>query len=84
MEGNLRSTIDWASLIVGRTLTFLLCFTLYLRASKYKLPWSLYLDGRIKGGFFFAFWKGGGGGLIVGGAYFRNFTVCELEMYFKK
>ena len=31
MEGNLRFKIDWASLIVGSTLPFLLCFTLYLR-----------------------------------------------------
>ena len=33
MEGNLRFKIDWASLIVGRKfITFLLCFSLYLRA----------------------------------------------------
>ena len=32
MEGNLRFRIDWASLIVGRKLLFLLCFTLHLRA----------------------------------------------------
>ena len=30
-EGNLRFKIDWASLIVGVNLPFLLCFTLYLR-----------------------------------------------------
>ena len=76
-EGQLRFKIDWASLIVGMNLPFLLCFTLYLRAIfKYK-P---------------AGWEGGGahiwrgdltegflryefGGLIFRGAYFRNFTV---------
>ena len=31
-EGNLRFNIDWASLIFGINLPFLLCFTLYLRA----------------------------------------------------
>ena len=30
-EGNLRFKIDWASLVVGVNLPFLLCFTLYLR-----------------------------------------------------
>ena len=32
MEGNLCFKINWASLIVGRNLPFLLAFTLYLRA----------------------------------------------------
>ena len=32
MEGNFRFKIDWASLIVGRKLPCLPCFTLYLRA----------------------------------------------------
>ena len=55
----MRFKIDWASLIVGRKFTVLLCFTLYLTAiSKYKPPEGLYLEG-----------------LINGGAYFRNFTV---------
>ena len=53
MEGNLRLKIDWARLIVGRKFTFLLCFTLYLRAiAKYKPPWGLYLEGRFNGGSF--------------------------------
>ena len=38
MEGNLRFKIDWATLIVGSNLLFLLCFTLYL-------------EGRFNGGF---------------------------------
>ena len=32
MEGNFHFKIDWASLIVGRKLPCLPCFTLYLRA----------------------------------------------------
>ena len=45
--------IDLASLVVGRNLLFLLCFTLYLRAiSKYKPPGGLYLEGRFNGRFF--------------------------------
>ena len=52
MEGNLCFKIDWASRIVGRKFTVLLCFTLYFRAvSKYKPPGGLYLEGRFNGGF---------------------------------
>ena len=49
MEGNLRFKIDWASFIVGRKyISFLLCFTLYLRAiSKYKPPGGLIFGGAI-------------------------------------
>ena len=73
MEGNLRFKIDWASLIVGRKFTVLLCFTLHLKAiSKYKSPGGLYLEGPFNGGFFCVTSLGG---LIHGGAYFRNFTV---------
>ena len=53
MEGNLRFKIVWATLMVGRKLTVLLCFTLYLRAiSKYKPPGGLYSEGRFNGGVF--------------------------------
>ena len=78
MEGNLRLKIDWARLIVGRKFTFLLCFTLYLRAiSKYKPPGGLYLEGRFNGGFIGVRSLGGLylERLILGGDYFRNFTV---------
>ena len=45
--------IDWASLIVGKNLPFLLCFTLYLRTiSKYKSLGGLIFRGEINGGFF--------------------------------
>ena len=69
MEGNLRFKINWASLMVGRNFTVLLCFTLYLREiSKYKPPGGLYLEGRFNGGFFVLrvwVWFG----FIFGGAY---------------
>ena len=66
MEGNLRFKIDWASLILGRKITVLLCFTLYLREiSKYKPPGGLYLEGRFNGGFLRYEFEG----LIFGGAY---------------
>ena len=44
----MRFKIDWASLMVGRKLPFLLCFTLYSRAiSKYKPPEGLIFGGAI-------------------------------------
>ena len=51
---------------------FLLCFILYLREiSKYKLRRAYIRKERCNGGFFaLRVW-----GLILGGAYFRNFTV---------
>ena len=57
---------------------FLLRFTLYLRAiSEYKPLGGLYIyiwTGDLAEGFLrYEF-----GGLILGGAYFRNFTVCTL------
>ena len=51
--GNLRFTIDWASLMVGSKYTVLaslLCVG--GQFSKYKPPGSLYLEGRFNGGFF--------------------------------
>ena len=82
MEGNLRFKIDSASLIVGsKFVTFLLCFTLYLRAIfQVQAPpppppggEGLYLEGDLTEGFFaLPVWGGGGGGgggLIFGGAY---------------
>ena len=84
MDGNLGFKINWASLLVGRKFTrpFLLCFTLYLRAiSKYKPLGGLYLKGRFNGGYFCVTSLGGLylEGLIHGGAYFRNFTVFQLQ-----
>ena len=49
----MRFKIDWASLIVGSYLPFLLCFILYLKAIfQVKPPGGLYLEGRFNGGFF--------------------------------
>ena len=58
----MRFKIDWASLIVGVNLPFLLCFTLYLRAIfQVQAPrGGLYLEGPFNGGFFV---------LLVWGAY---------------
>ena len=39
-----------------------------------QVPGGLYLDRRFNGGFFAL---RGLGGCIYGGAYFRNFTVCQ-------
>ena len=53
MEGNLHYKISWAW---KWNLSFLLCFTLYLRVnSKYKPPGGLYSERRFNGGFF-ALW----------------------------
>ena len=77
MEGNLRLKIDWARLIVGRKFTFLLCFTLYLRAiAKYKpLIFGAYIwrgdltEGLLRYEF---------GGLTFGGAYTRRGLFSEF------
>ena len=67
------------ALEVEVNLSFLLCFTLYLRAIfQVESPGDLYLEGRFNGGFFaLPFW-----GLIHGGAYFRNFTVFSFQSAF--
>ena len=54
MEGNLCFKIDWASLIVGSTLTVFALFYFNVfegSFSKYKLPEGLYSEGRFNGGF---------------------------------
>ena len=56
---------------------FLICFTLYLRASsKYKPSGSLYLAGQFNRGFFALQF----GGLIFGGACLRNFRVFQINI----
>ena len=53
MEGNWRFKIDWASLIVGRKLTVLLYFSLYLRLiSKYNPRGAYIRRGDLTEGFF--------------------------------
>ena len=63
----MRLKIDWASLVLGRTFTVFLCFTLHLRAiSKYKAPLGAYIwSGDLMEGFL----RYELGGLIFGGAY---------------
>ena len=79
--GNLRFKIDLASLIIGRKFTVLLCFTLYLTdISKYKPPrgggGGLYFEGRLTESFLRYEFKR----LIIGEAYFQNFTVCNMYL----
>ena len=62
----MRFKIDWASLIVGVNLPFLLCFTLYLRAIfQVQAPGTYIWRGDLTEGFLrYRF-----GGLILRGAY---------------
>ena len=78
-EGNLRFKIDCASLINGRKLPCVLCFTLYLRAiSEYKPPRrGLYLEGRFDGGCFaLRVW----GGLYLEGLIFGILRYCVVML----
>jgi len=78
MEGNLRFTIDWASLIAGRKFTVFALFDFVFQGNfQVQAPpppppgaWR----GNLPEGFL-CYGLGGGGGLIHGGAYFRNFMV---------
>ena len=80
MEGNLRFKIDWGSLIVGREFTVLTLFyfvfegNFQLQAPGGSDIWRGDLtEGFLRcefGGLYLE-------GLIHGGAYFRNFTVCN-------
>ena len=67
--------LDWASLKIGSKKTFLLCFTLYLRAIfQVQAPGGLYLEGRFNRGFF---------ALLVLGAYFwRDFVLYREGLIF--
>ena len=70
-EGNLRFKIDWASHIVRRKFTvfalFYFCIWGQFRRARGAYIWRGHLtEGSLRYEF---------GGLIVGGAYFRNFTV---------
>ena len=55
------SKLNRIALYLEVTLPFLLCFTLYLRASfQVQAPGGLYLEGRFNGGFFaLPVWEGG-------------------------
>ena len=81
----MRLQIDLASLIVRSKFTVFALFYFVLRAiSLVQAPGGgggLYLEERFNGGFFCV--TGSGGlyleGLILGGAYFRDFTVCAAK-----
>ena len=79
MEGNLRFKIDWASLIVeSKFIVFY--FVLLCIPSTSPLGAYIWRSDLTEG--FLGYWLGVlifGGGVIHGGAYFRNFTVCELR-----
>ena len=70
MEGNSCFKIDWASLIVGSKVTI---FALFYFLSEGNFPSTSPRGGDLTEGFLhYRF-----GGLTFGGAYFRNFTVCQ-------
>ena len=74
-KGNLRFKIDWASLIVGRKFTILALFYFLFEGNfPSTSPRGAYIwRGDLTEGFLrYRF-----GGLIFGGAYFRNFTLCD-------
>ena len=75
MERNLRFKLDWASLIVGRTFTALLCLLcIWPAISKYKPPGAYIWRGDLTEGFLcYEF-----GGLIFGGAYTWNDLFSEF------
>ena len=75
----MRFKIDWASLIFGSNLPFLLCFTLYFEGNfPSTIPRVAYIwRGDLTEGFLrYRF-----GGLIFGGAHFRNFTVTPVRRF---
>ena len=79
MEGNLRLKIDWASLIVGRKFTvFSLFFFVFEGNFQVQVPWGWGGGAYIwRGDLTEGFLRCKFGELIFGGAYFRNFTVCQ-------
>ena len=82
MEGNLRSKIDWASLIVGGKFTvFALFYFAFEGNFQVQAPGGAYI---WRGDLTEAFLRYGFGGLIHGGAYFRNFMVYEVSPSLKQ
>ena len=73
----LRREIDWASLIVGSKFTV---FALYYFVFEVNFPSTSARGAYIwRGDLTEGFLRYRFGGLIFGGAYFRNFTVYEME-----
>ena len=76
-EGNLRFRIDWANLIVGSEFTV---FALFYFVFEGNFPSTSSPGSCIwRGDFTEDFLRYCFGRLIFGGAYFRNFTVYELD-----
>ena len=76
-EGNLRFRIDWANLIVGSEFTV---FALFYFVFEGNFPSTSSPGSYIwRGDFTEDFLRYRFGRLIFGGAYFRNFTVYELD-----
>ena len=75
MEGNLRFTTDWASLITGSKFTvFALFYFVFEGNFPSTSPRGAYIwRGDLTAGFL----RHRFGGLIHRGAYFRNFTVAR-------
>ena len=76
-EGNLRFKIELASLIVGSKSTVLvLLYFIFEGNFPSTSPRGAYI---WRGDFMEGFLRYRIGGLIFGGAYFRNFTVCQQK-----
>ena len=71
----MRFKIDLASLISGRNLPFLLCFTLYLRAISIYIYIYIYLEGRFNGGVFCI--TSLGGLYLEGSRSLKRFTLSQ-------
>ena len=78
MKGNLRLKIDWASPIVGSKFTV---FALFYFVCEGNFPSSLRGTYIWRGDLTEGFLLYRFGGLIIGGAYFRNFTVPYMRGY---
>ena len=77
MEGNLHFKIDWASLKVGSKF---IVFALFYFAFEGNFPSTSPRGAYIwRGDLTEGFLRYQFGGLIFGGAYFRNFTVYEMN-----
>ena len=78
-EGNLRFKIDLASLIFGRKFTvFALFYFVFDGHFQVQAPpgGGLYFEGRLTESFLRYEFKR----LIIGEAYFQNFTVCNMYL----
>ena len=76
----MRFEINWVILIVGSKFTIFALFYLVFEGNfpSTSPKWAYIKGGRFNGGFFaLPDW----GAYIKGGAYFRNFTVPNIEIF---